>query len=59
MMRLCIGSWEGWVEGHAFVMRSISAAPDLLAGLKAASVRVVPLLSCSKYLLVSSCHSTH
>ncbi len=40
-------------------MRSISAAPDLLAGLKAASVRVVPLLRCSKYLLVSSCHSMH
>lgn len=40
-------------------MRSISAAPDLVAGLKAARVSVVPLLSCSKYRLVSSCnHST-
>lgn len=40
---------------HTFVMRSISAAPDLGAGLKAAKVKVVPLLSCSKYRLVSSC----
>ena len=37
-------------------MRSISAAPDLVAGLKAARVSVVPLLSCSKYRLVSSCN---
>ena len=40
------------------VMRSISAAPDLLAGRKAAKLRDVPLLSCSKYLLVSSCDIT-
>ncbi len=59
MMKSCAGTQGGWGEMHAFVMRSISAAPDLLAGLKAASVRVVPLLSCSKYLLVSSCHSMH
>ena len=39
-------------------MRSISAAPDLVAGLKAARVRVVPLLNCSKYRLVSSCDVT-
>lgn len=37
-------------------MRSISAAPDLVAGLKAARVSVVPLLNCSKYRLVSSCN---
>ena len=53
------------VQGHlravprvTLVMRSISAAPDLVAGLKAARVRVVPLLSCSKYRLVSSCNSS-
>ena len=39
-------------------MRSTSAAPDLVAGLKAARVSLVPLLSCSMYRLVSSC-DTH